>query len=78
MDPRFRAPPGHGGQEILKKFYSLIRRGGAASGAAAFIVMSCQMRSSISIVSEFYDFPKNCFKEPEHELNLFHLTKAAY
>jgi len=36
-DPRLRGSPGHSGQGFFE-FYSPIRRGGAPSGAAAFIV----------------------------------------
>jgi hypothetical protein len=38
---RLRASPRHGGREVFLKFFpSLIRRGGAPSGAAALIVIT--------------------------------------
>jgi hypothetical protein len=46
-------------REFFFNFQSLIRRGGAPSGAAAIIV-TVKSGNNLRIISEYYDFHRKC------------------
>ncbi len=60
MPPRLRALSGHGGASAVLSF--LIRRGGAPSGAAAFIAMGSTKVTTLITISRLFPVHRSDLK----------------
>ena len=67
-DPRLMTSLKHGGQEVFFTFQSTIRRGGAPSRAAAYIVTNGQRGNNPRIISEYYDFQREMLNDKAKRL----------